>query len=164
MVVKQAAARANSQGRPKAFESGGAIPKERLSAMLAKYDANSDGQIVRSELKVIMQVRGSLHPQHQQRRGRLCLKCVFSSAQVATSCLQRVWLRHQLTGTSWVRHVRLRKKLLQVLVLVREDLWIMRIRFRYLHTLVLLCREPTVPVRHHCSGTREGGKRRFTRR
>ena len=58
MVVKQAAARANSQGRPKAFESGGAsIPKEKLSAMLAKYDANSDGQIVRSELKVIMQVR-----------------------------------------------------------------------------------------------------------
>lgn len=57
MVVKQAAARSGTQShRPTAFESGGAaIPKEKLTAMLAKYDTNGDGQIVRGELKIIMQ-------------------------------------------------------------------------------------------------------------
>ena len=84
------------------------------------------------------------------------MRYVFSAAQVASSCLRKVRLGHQLVGVGWVRHVRLRKELLQVPVLVRACLWIMRIRFWYLHAFVFRCREPAVSVRHHDGGTREG--------
>ena len=61
----------------------------------------------------------------------------FSAPKSLASLLEAVWLGEHLILVGGVRHLRLRKELLQVLVLVRKGIRIMRIRFRHRLSLVL---------------------------
>lgn len=104
-------------------------------------------------VQLVGRAPGKLHAESGRDMARL--RILVSASQLPASLLKPIRLSDQVTVVGGMRHVGSREEL-QLVMLMRQEVWIMRIRFWYRLSVAPTRGEPTTIALHQCGAT--GGR------